>query len=1321
VNTVLVTDLVSARPLSGVTVEAYDFQQQPVGSGSTDNNGIVQLTSSSVPFIVTASLGTQRGYLRTIDGEALSMSNFDVGGERVNRGIKGFLYGERGVWRPGDSLYLTFLLEDKMKLMPEGHPVVLELQNPQGQITKRIVRSVSENGFYKFATRTEPDDPTGNWNARVKVGGTEFAQPLKIETVKPNRLKISLDFGVDRLTAGGPSVSGDLQVNWLHGAPGKNLKAEFEATLVPVTTRFPKFEEFTFDDDNRYYNSETITVFEGYTDESGHAEVNALLELGDNPPGALTAIFRGKVYEESGNFSIDRFTLPYFPYESFVGLRLPKGDRSRGMLLTDTTHRVDLVTVDGNGNPVSRNLSVTIDKIRWRYWWETSNDPNFLSHSGVTRITSGTASTGSDGRGSWNFRIKYPDWGLYYVKVCDPASGHCAGRRVYIDWPGWAGRARKEGQASTMLSFAASKESYNVGEQAEVIIPGSEGGRALISIENGSKVLQTEWLETKAGDNPYRFEVTSAMTPNVFVSVSLIQPHAQSVNDQPLRLYGVIPLMVEDPATHLTPEIAMPDVLEPGQEVTIRVSEKANRRMTYTVAVVDEGLLDLTRFKTPDAWSRFYAREALGVRTWDLFDDVIGAFGGKLDRILAIGGDAELRSKEDDSKSNRFKPVVLFFGPYTLDGRTNEHTFTMPNYIGSVKTMLVAGYEGAYGLAEKVTPVRKPLMVLATLPRVLGPEEKLKLPITLFSMEKGIRDVKVDIKVSGPLELPSGQSLTVNMQGKTDATSAVDLSVKSEMGWAKVEVTATASGYSAKDVINIEVRNPNPPVTEVTEILLEPGKTWSGNITPVGMAGTNSATLEVSTLPPLNLGQRLKYLLGYPYGCIEQTTSAVFPQLYLAQVKSLTPEEADLVQRNIKAGIERLKTFAQRDGGFAYWPGGENSDSWGTTYAGHFLIEAESKGYYVSADIMKRWKKYQKDKAQNWRRNQEQYSSELIQAYRLYTLALAGSPEMGAMNRLREEQGLPLTAAWMLAAAYVKAGQPDAARSLIANLDVVVKPYREMGWSYGSDLRDRAIILETLVLLGEKEKGFSVLKDICRDLGNRSYWCSTQTIAWCLKSVSSYVAGNAQGPLRFAYTLDGKEVDAGTDLPVAQVAVAMNGIRAIPLRVVSQSQGSLFVRVISEGTPARGKEQAASDGLAVSVSYSTNDGAPVDVSRLEPGSEFVASVSVSNPGYRGVYKNLALSQIFPSGWEINNLRLEEAEERITSDAFTYQDIRDDRVYTFFDLAPGQRKTFRVLLTATYEGTYYLPALSCEAMYDNSVYARTAGQEVRVARNENQQP
>jgi hypothetical protein len=1316
---VFVTDIKTTESISGVQIELYDYQQQLIGSATTGAEGKATMKVSEKPFVLVAKNGSQRGYLKLGDGDALSLSTFDVSGEAVPRGLKGFLYGERGVWRPGDSLYLTFLLEDKNKVLPASHPVVFELSNPQGQVVNRVVRSSSENGFYKFATATAPDAPTGNWSGRVKVGAIDFVNTIKIETVKPNRLKINMDFGTDKLVW--PNVTGNLEVKWLHGAPGRGLNASFDVTLVSVPTVFPKYTDYVFEDPSRNFYSETQTVFEGSTDDEGKAVVNASLETSNAAPGFLNAIFRGKVFEESGNFSIDRFNMPYYPYESFVGLKTPEGEKYSGILYIDKSHAVDVVTVDTEGASVTRSgVEMNLYKLDWRWWWDNSSETlaNYVEGSYSRLIKSGKINT-TNGKGTWSFEVKSPEWGRYFLRVCDPVSGHCTGKIIYIDEPGWASRSRNTGEngGATLLSFTTDKGAYSMGEKISLTVPGSANGRALISVENGSKVLQTYWVQTQAGETKFSFDATPEMAPNVYVHVSLLQPHSQTSNDLPIRLYGVVPVKVEDPATHLEPVITMPEVIEPGEKVTIKISEKTKRKMTYTVAVVDEGLLDITRFKTPDAWNRFYSREALGVRTWDVFDNVLGAFGAQIERLLAIGGDAELAAKEDDARANRFKPVVKYFGPYTLDkGDVNEHTFEMPQYIGSVKTMVVAGYEGAYGKADKAVPVRKPLMVLATLPRVLGPEDKLKLPITLFTQEKSIRNVKVEVKTSGPLNVVGSSSQSVTMSTSGDMTVDFDVAVKGEVGMAKVEVIATGGNFSAQDVIEIEVRNPNVAVTRVAETMLEAGKTWGHEIVPFGVNGTNTALLEVSNLPPVNLGSRLRYLIQYPHGCIEQTTSSVFPQLYLSNVKALTETEKSTIQRNVTAGIDRLKSFVQRDGGFGYWPGAyESSDPWGTTYAGHFLVEAESKGYYVPADMMKRWKSYQKSKAQEWRRNDYYYNNDLMQAYRLYTLALAGSPEMGTMNRLREQGNLSSTAAWMLAAAYAKAGQPDAAKKLIEKLTTVLKPYRELGYSYGSDLRDKALIMETLVALNDKTKAFDLLKDISKSLSNNSYWMSTQEVAFCLKAIGSFAGMDKRGELKFTYTVNGKKMTTGTELPMAQIPVAIKGSDKENIQVVSESGGTLFVRVISEGVPARGQEEDEESNLSLSVRYTNADGAAIDPVKLEQGAEFVAVVTVSNYYNRGRYENLALSQVFPSGWEINNLRLQEAEEAIANSSFNYQDIRDDRVYTYFYLAPGESKTFRVMLTAAYAGKYYLPSVTCEAMYDRSIYARRKGQEVEVVK------
>lgn len=1316
----VVTDLKTTAPLVNVKVDIYNYQRRLMASGITDVDGKVEVSLSQKPFLLTATQNQQKGYLKLDDASALPVSAFNVQGNIVQDGVKGFIYGERGVWRPGDSLHITFMLEDKNDLLPDAHPVIFELINPRGQIEKKMIRNQGVGGMYNFSLNTPEDAPTGDWTGRISVGGATFNKSLKIESIKPNRLKINLDFGADRLTAMTPEITGKLDVKWLHGAVARNLKAEFEAILVKGVTKFDEFPEYIFDDPAADFQSESKMIFEGTLDENGTATIRTNLEAA-KAPGMLMANIKGKVFEEGGDFSVDRFTVPYYPYSSFVGVRLPKGDRSRGMLLTDTVHTVSVATVDANGKPVYRNkVEMEIYKLDWRWWWDNSEAgiANYLSSRHHSPIKSGVVRT-VNGKGTWDFRINYPEWGRFLVRACDPVSGHCTGKIIYIDWPGWAGRSQRDvpGGAS-MLSFSAEKEVYKVGEQIRINIPSSGQGRALVSVENGSKVLLNQWLETQEGETPFAFAATREMTPNIFINVSLLQPHSQTANDLPIRLYGIVPVKVEDPETILKPQIAMLDVLRPDTDVSIEVSEATGRPMAYTIAVVDDGLLDLTRFKTPDPWSVFYAREALGVKTWDLYDQVMGAFGGDLESLLAIGGDDAINAPEN-TKANRFKPVATYLGPFMLEkGKTATHSFRMPQYVGSVRTMVVAGYESAYGFAEKTTPVKQELMVLATLPRVLGPEETVQLPVNVFSGDAKIRNAKIQIKANDLFSILGESSKTVVFDGEGDQLANFELKIKSGLGVGKIEVAASSGSYHAHQEIEIQVRNPNPPVTDVYDAVIEAGKKHEFNYIPVGMEGTNSGVLEVSNIPPINLGYRLKFLLNYPHGCVEQMTSTAFPQLFISNIKELIPGEADMIDRNVKEGIDKLRKYQTADGGFAYWPGDRNADPWGSAYAGHFMLEAKAKGFHVPDKLVNTWIKYQRNEANKWRPNSRYSRDDLVQAYRLYTLALAKKPEVGAMNRMREIKDLSVQSRWRLAAAYALAGQTEAAREIVSNLTFDVPDYRELSFTYGSSLRDKAMILETISLLNDRTKGIDLVKQISARLSDDGMWMSTQTTAYCLIAISKFTGKtlNAE-PLRFVYQIGGaKAVNARTDLPVAQIPVEIKSISEGKTSIENQTAGVMFARLILEGIPAKGDTTEKESSLMMDIIYKDMKGNAIDPASLSQGLDFMAEVTIANPGIRGAYQEMALTQIFPSGWEIHNTRMDETEQFYQKDKPEYQDIRDDRVYTYFDLPANQRKTFRVLLNAAYAGEYYLPSVYCEAMYDNSINARKRGRWVKVVRS-----
>ncbi|MDH3975197.1 MAG: MG2 domain-containing protein [Deltaproteobacteria bacterium] len=1306
------TDIRTAEPLPAVNLKVFNFQNDIIAEAESDSEGFAQIESSKTPFYMVAQLGKQKGYMKLNNGSVLPVSHFDVGGEKVNRGIKGYIYGERGVWRPGDSIYLTFVLEDKQKNLPEKHPVTLEFYNPKGQLRKTLTQNKPVGKFYAFHLETEEDAPTGNWKARAKVGGLIFDKTIKIEMVIPNRLKVNLDFGKEILNKS-EVLNGRITSQWLHGAKASKLKTDVAVNFSERSVRFDRYADYVFRDPARSFSSERQVLYEGTLDEEGTVAFQKDLELTGHAPGMLSAHFTTRVFEESGAFSADRVTFPLHLYPNYVGIKTPKGDEARGMLLTDVKHEVEVATLDNSGNPLSlERVEVNLYKINWKWWWDKSGDSlaNYASSSYNRFIAKDVIST-KDGLGKWEFEIKYPQWGRYLIRACDLDGNHCTGKIFYIDWPGWAGRAREEkGVGASMLSFAADKKKYTVGETAVINLPAATQGMALLSLEKGAGIIEKRWINVKEGENRVEVPLTAEMSPNVYVHVSLIQPHKDKKNDRPIRLYGVISLEVDDPATAIEPLLEAPHTLEPEAGASLSVKEQKGRPMTYTLAIVDEGLLGLTRYRTPELRKAFYKKESLSIKSWDLFDEVVGAYGAELERLLALGGDEQEEPKER-AKKKRFPPVVKFLGPFRLEaGEEKHHHVKLPPYIGAVRVMVVAGDNGAYGSTEKTIPVKKPLMVMATLPRVLGPDEELDIPVAVFSMEPSITEVKLTFEADSYFEVKDRKEKIVRFTKPGDEIAFFRVKVRPEPGMATLKFRAESGSYRSKQEIHIPVRSANPKTTRFKRVVLEPGKSWDVNIIPHGMKNTNKTTLEISAVPPLNLERRLGYLIRYPHGCIEQTTSSVFPQLYLPALVSLKEEQKNAVQGNIDLGIERLSTFQRGDGGFGYWPGNGKASMWGTNYAGHFLVEASKLGYHIPSDMMSQWISFQKSAAHSWTAGHSK--SELDQAYRLFTLSLANNAQIGAMNRLRESNSLNSPARWMLAAAYNLAGQSDAAEELIRGDKMEVDDYIEYGNTFGSGLRDRAMILQNLVLMDKKSDALPLVKEISHALSSEK-WYGTQTTAYSLLALAKFV-GTDKTATSFDYLITigkGKEKRVASTTPIYKEELRDFPLKGSTIRLKNPAKTTLYAAIISTGIPKSGHELPSSKGLNMEVNYMDMERQGINISEIKQGVDFMADIEISNRG-NADYENLALTQIVPSGWEIHNPRMDAGDMGKKSE-IDYQDIRDDRVYTYFNLKRNRSKTFRVLINASYKGKFYLPGISVEAMYDAAKHARVTGQWIEI--------
>ncbi|WP_255402294.1 alpha-2-macroglobulin [Tenacibaculum sp. SG-28] len=833
-------------------------------------------------------------------------------------------------------------------------------------------------------------------------------------------------------------------------------------------------------------------------------------------------------------------------------------------------------------------------------------------------------------------------------------------------------------------------------------------------MENGSEVLDHFWIPTKAQQTSFTFPILPSYSPNIYVSITLLQKHQNSVNDLPIRMYGTIPISVYDAKTKLQPEVKLPKELVPESTASIEVSEKNGKAMTYTIAVVDEGLLDLTRFKTPNPWNSFYAKQSLGVKTWDIYDDVIGAYGGKVHQILSIGGD-ESEAGSKNKKANRFEPMVRYLGPFQLaKGARKKHEITIPKYVGAVRAMVVASdnKNEAYGSTEKAVFVRKPVMVLASLPRKITPQETVTLPVTVFAMKPSVRAVNVTVKPDPSFTIIGTRNKKVSFTKPDEKMVYFTLKVNDFKGIGNVDILATSGKEKASYSVEIDVLNPNPISTEVHELVLQANESGTISFENFGTKGTNMASLELSTLPPMNFTKRLQYLVRYPHGCIEQSTSSAFPQLYFTDLFSLSKSKKADIDRNIKATVQRISNFQLSSGGLSYWQGDRNASNWGTSYAGHFMLEAAKKGYVLPIGFLSKWINYQKQEARNWRNTNSYRNNDLAQAYRLYTLCLANAPDLASMNRLREASNISNDARIQLAGAYALLGKQNIATSIVETLNEFVNR-NDYSNTYGSELRNKAMALETYSLLNMDTKAIKAAKEISDSLSSET-WMSTQTTAFCLLAISNYAIKNADNTgLKAVYTIGDRKENVTTSK-----ALYTSDIKKLStentLGITNTNKGILYVRLFQQGILPVGEEKVVEKNLEIDVVYRNKNGKFITPDEIQQGTNFVAQITVKNTTNKEV-ENIALTQFLPSGWEVINTRFTGFSENTSASKTDYTDIRDASIRNYFRLKKFESKQFKVLLNASYLGNYYLPGLQAEGMYDNSYFARTKGKWITVIR------
>lgn len=1293
-------NLITGEPEKNAEIKIFNYAQNLLEEGNVDSNGryAIKEKSKNISFIQAKSANNY-AYIRLTDAP-LSTSNFQVDGIRTTEGIKGFVYGERGVWRPGDTLHLCLIIQDLQNTIPTDLPIVFTLEDPMGKVVDKQVLTEQVNGFYKVTTQTSEADATGSWIARFKTGNNVWTKTLKIESIIPNKLAIDLQVANGFFNSGNNAVT--LNSEWLTGVRASGLKSEIYSRYISSYTSFPSYTDYIFTDVEYNTSTSLSKIWEGNLDTNGGAHFNLKLDAGKNVSGMLKAIFETRVYEPSGAFSIETKTFDFSPFSRYVGFKLPKSNDSyRDVLYVGEEHTVDVVLVDDTGKLITTNadLEVSIYKLDWRWWWvrDAYTDASYDESRSTIRVLEQNISTRG---GKTSFTFSLDQWGRYLFMVRDPQTGHKASHVIYADYSYWATRSNTDVTGSSnMLLLTVNQDTYSVNENAEITFNANQNATAYITVEKNGMIIQQDIVKTVDGTNVWEFKTTGDMAPNVYVHVSLVQSFAKTSNSLPVRMYGIVPVAVEDKETHLQPVITVPASYTPNQVCTLSVSEKTGKPSTFTIAVVDEGLLGLTAFKTTDPWSHFYSKESSQLTSYDMFNYVAGSKRGELQTLITVGGSDE--NEQIASKTaERFKPVVFYFGPFELKkGEKKELQFTMPEYIGEVRVMAVCGDNRGFGVAEEKVKVKTDIMLSPTLPRTLGVDETIELPVTVFNTTDKQKQITVELETKGSTVIKKTERIQLAAQSNGIVSFTI---MPTAVGTTQIDVTAKdGNKIVMKSTNEISVKPRGLPYEDIQVFAVRPGEKIDARVQTVGINGSKQLAVEVAKNTPLGIEKQLNYLLDYPHGCIEQITSKAFAQLYIHKLLTLTDDKIADIKNSVMSVINRYAKYQISSGGMGYWQGDSFEHLWGSVYALHFLIEAKNAGYNVDTNVYNRLVNRIVATTQSFSSYTEYYGIN-CQAYRLYVLALIGKANVGAMNRLLNISEMSVYARILLSLAYVSSGNRSQGQKIFDGISSDFPSYRQTGGDFSSSIRDLSMMCFAAAKLSHTSAASRLMA--LSDAAKQS-WLSTQEAAWLLIAASQFVEKYGAENVSYELVSGSERInnELETYAEVHQLPVS-DGAQTISLKNNGASLCFVTVRYNSIVTDVTDKPR--SNALDLNVTY-IKDGNATPLTSIRFGDTFTVRHTIKNITKTNI-DNLVLQFQIPTGWEISNERL--AGEVATTN-YSYIDIRDDMIYVHFNLSSNETKTFDFVATATYSGTYFVPPSVCEAMYDYNIRTHTLGEKL----------
>lgn len=1305
----------------------YNLQGESITSVRTTSDGMAEaIRLGDAPAVVKISKNNQVTYLSLDENQSNSLTEFDVAGERTETETEFFAYTDRDVWRPGDSIFVDLMVNKSQSDLPKGLPVVMTFYNTENLVIDEQVQQIDLDRklIYNFTVHTPAAAKTGTYRCMFRVGPKTIRKNIRVETIKPNTAETTFQF--DNLKDNiiySENLSGSLAVKYLTGFEVGEAGVKAVGLARKISNPFPDYSDYMFDIYNNEEQESQFDIVDAKTNDKGVVSFQ-----GDQNLKRYNSPVRVSVETETtlpgGGTNKEGSSVKVFPFESYIGSKRKEGTGWNGNHTFTESIEVGLIHLNDRGKADTRPAKISyILQKHVNSWWVDKytlrSNGNFVQSDYWQNQDEGSLTI--TGKGKYAIAKGKLTKGAYRVTFTDDASGHMSQTYFTV----YDGKETIPGSQPYIIELQTDKDRYKAGETVNLRFPPVSKARVLISIERGNRVIKQSWFDLSSTNTNINLPTDASWAPNVYIHATVMQPYKQKENDLPLRMYGIKHIFMDGSASVLMPLATIPDKMESGMTYTFAVSEKNGNAMEYTLALVDEGLLNLTGYATPDPSKHFNGKFPLLVRTWDIYQYLINYFKGKFAGIITIGGD-DAYHPDALPEISRFKPVAMHQGSFKLSANgKNTHKVTIPNYIGKVRLMIVACSDNNFGKLEKLIPVKNPLMVQAQFPRSLNVSDKLQLPVTVLRDDPSISAATLSAVSDPSMVKGLSASRNISFTGKNQVLNIYDLEVLNKTGKLNVEMNVSGNGKTMKEATEILVNYPNSYESSVAAQIIEPGGTATIAVTPKGYREVFSSGVMISGLKVPNFTKYADELVEYPYGCLEQTTSAGFAQLYLDKVLSLDPQKNRIRLENLQATINKLSRLQNANGKFNYW---DNNyyHFWSDIYAGNFLVEAQMLGYLGNkSDMLTQWLEAHSTSANNWALAEVSstyvYESEVLaQAFRLYVLAKAGKPAKSAMNRfVTSQKSINSVTWWLMAGAFKLSGYDSKADELVAKAENLQKEYnqeRSYG-TFGDQGRDWAIIVDILSHFDNHKKKMEAYYDQMVDVINKSYWTSTQTKGFAFISAYRYFGKSLGISNTVEYTMSGlpggsKSYVHSAFEPRLTSFTTSSFDKKITVR--NTGKGKLYLYQTDRYIDNNLAKKASAENLGVAIDYYNLTRKKQGLTGIMLGDDIQIHVRVTNPTALEV-ENLALNVKMPSGWELINPRIYETNISDMTEKYTYQDFKDDRVYTFFGLAAGEGKSFTFRAKAAFTGDFFHPSISCEHMYKGSVNARTATDRMVVSK------